>query len=292
MLHRRVVQHAISYAPRIAEVRAVGTSAYGPAWQALGLSAEEAATFLRILEKASQTRSHYELFGLLQGEIQRFIPHRIFISAWADCRSPEVSFDVVSAIPGIRTAHLSAHCVEPVVRQLFAHWTAGGRRPTLLEKTACQPVFHSECESCALHGVMAKMHSVLVHGVRNARDAIDSLYLAFNPQPIKNGFTVERFSLLAEWLISEIDAAFQKIPPLAQNARPVDELAANPGTLTNRQQEVMRWLGEGKTNSEIAEILGGSPLTVKNHVQHIFIKLGARNRTDAVTKYRHVCLAL
>jgi DNA-binding response OmpR family regulator/DNA-binding CsgD family transcriptional regulator len=52
--------------------------------------------------------------------------------------------------------------------------------------------------------------------------------------------------------------------------------------LTPREAEVLYWLGEGKTNVEIATILGSSHRTVEKHVQHIFEKLGVENRATAV----------
>jgi DNA-binding CsgD family transcriptional regulator len=39
----------------------------------------------------------------------------------------------------------------------------------------------------------------------------------------------------------------------------------------------------GKTNSEIAVILGVSSLTIKKHLEHIFEQLGVENRTAAST---------
>ena len=54
--------------------------------------------------------------------------------------------------------------------------------------------------------------------------------------------------------------------------------------LTHREIEILSWTQKGKSNGEIAEILGISQLTVKNHVQKILRKLGANNRTQAVAK--------
>lgn len=48
--------------------------------------------------------------------------------------------------------------------------------------------------------------------------------------------------------------------------------------LSHRQQEVAHWIREGKTNPEIATIMGISPRTVQKHVEHIFEKLGVENR--------------
>jgi DNA-binding CsgD family transcriptional regulator len=51
--------------------------------------------------------------------------------------------------------------------------------------------------------------------------------------------------------------------------------------LTFREAEIGLWLAEGKTNPEIAAILGLSPRTVEKHVEHILVKLGIENRTAA-----------
>ncbi len=52
-------------------------------------------------------------------------------------------------------------------------------------------------------------------------------------------------------------------------------------TLTDREREVLEWLGQGKANSEIGVILGISTHTVKRHVERILSKLGAENRYAA-----------
>ncbi|MEP6668966.1 MAG: helix-turn-helix transcriptional regulator [Chthoniobacter sp.] len=51
--------------------------------------------------------------------------------------------------------------------------------------------------------------------------------------------------------------------------------------LTPREGEVLRWLAEGKANSEISTSLGLTAGTVKLHVERILAKLGVENRTAA-----------
>ena len=62
-----------------------------------------------------------------------------------------------------------------------------------------------------------------------------------------------------------------------------DEQFAHLG-MTPRESEVLRWLGEGKTNPEIAIILGISVRTVHKHVERIYLKLGVENRQAAILK--------
>lgn len=57
--------------------------------------------------------------------------------------------------------------------------------------------------------------------------------------------------------------------------------AAGHSGLSRRQLEVLRLLGEGKTNKEIARSLGRSPNTIKIHVSAILRHLRFKNRTEA-----------
>ena len=52
--------------------------------------------------------------------------------------------------------------------------------------------------------------------------------------------------------------------------------------LSKREQEVLRWASEGKSNAEIAKRTGLSESTVKHHLTHIFAKLGVPNRAQLV----------
>jgi DNA-binding CsgD family transcriptional regulator len=52
-------------------------------------------------------------------------------------------------------------------------------------------------------------------------------------------------------------------------------------SLTQRENEVLHWVAEGKRNSEISRILELSPRTVGKHLEHVFVKLGVETRTAA-----------
>jgi DNA-binding NarL/FixJ family response regulator len=51
--------------------------------------------------------------------------------------------------------------------------------------------------------------------------------------------------------------------------------------LTSRESEVLSWISKGKTNRDIAQILGLSPRTIDKHLEQIYAKLGVENRTAA-----------
>jgi DNA-binding CsgD family transcriptional regulator len=58
--------------------------------------------------------------------------------------------------------------------------------------------------------------------------------------------------------------------------------------LSARETEIVGWLREGKSNEEMAQILGTTAMTVKNHRQRIYRLLGVGNRAHALAR----CLEL
>ena len=57
---------------------------------------------------------------------------------------------------------------------------------------------------------------------------------------------------------------------------------ARAGVLTPRQIDVLTHVADGRTTEEIARLLELSPHTVKNYLERIYERLGARDRTQAV----------
>lgn len=85
-------------------------------------------------------------------------------------------------------------------------------------------------------------------------------------------------------LISAVHARLRR----ADAAAPRRPSAAEAGPeqletlgLTPREAEILLWVAQGKTNPEIATILGIGLTTVKKHLEATFAKLGVENRTSA-----------
>jgi len=53
--------------------------------------------------------------------------------------------------------------------------------------------------------------------------------------------------------------------------------------LSDREVEVLRFAGQGLRNKDIARVIGRTEETIKAHLKHIMAKLGASDRTEAVT---------
>jgi len=73
--------------------------------------------------------------------------------------------------------------------------------------------------------------------------------------------------------------AKREFKPDFSSAQPLLKLG-----LTPRAAETLLWLSQGKTNSDIATILGITESTVKKHVQEIFEKLGVETRGAATVR--------
>ena len=56
-------------------------------------------------------------------------------------------------------------------------------------------------------------------------------------------------------------------------------------TLTPQEHKVLLLAVKGRTNGEIASELGIAQNTVKNHLAHIYAKMGVGNRTELASEY-------
>lgn len=80
--------------------------------------------------------------------------------------------------------------------------------------------------------------------------------------------------------IRKVHAGHKRIPP--EIAAELAEHAADD-QLSPREIDVLRLIGEGNANKQIADKLSIGETTVKNHISNILSKLGANDRTHAVT---------
>jgi DNA-binding NarL/FixJ family response regulator len=81
-------------------------------------------------------------------------------------------------------------------------------------------------------------------------------------------------------IIRHVHAGRKKVPP--EVAVLLAEHIADE-SLTERERDVLVQVAGGHRNRQIAELLSISEDTVKTHLKHIIDKLGARDRTEAVT---------
>ncbi|GIN20211.1 DNA-binding response regulator [Siminovitchia fordii] len=109
---------------------------------------------------------------------------------------------------------------------------------------------------------------------------MDALKLGVNGYMLKTGDTESLIraikSTLSGGLSLEDQVAAKVMPVLLQKQ---EEESIDP-TLTPRERAILKCIGEGLNNKEVAERLGLSVGTVKNQTSHILDKLGLRDRTQ------------
>jgi DNA-binding NarL/FixJ family response regulator len=72
------------------------------------------------------------------------------------------------------------------------------------------------------------------------------------------------------------------VDPAVLTGGEAEEPTEAASALTEREREVLVLLAEGHSNREIASSLFVSLPTVKTHLAHIYAKLGAKNRNEAL----------
>ena len=88
-------------------------------------------------------------------------------------------------------------------------------------------------------------------------------------------------------LLSAVEARFKRQEQLAQQEFKPDFSSPEPLLslgLTPRVAEVLLWVAQGKTNADIATILGISESTVKKHLLEVFQVLGVETRSAATLR--------
>lgn len=248
-------------------------------------SLDEIHRYHRVLSHSVDVRSHYEMLVWLQGDMQQYLPHDIMLTAWGDFRSGQIQHNVLSLMEGVRSQHENAPTITPLLLRFFARWVEFGHKPFSLN---AEHGFGAgdECDNSELGIALKSMRSVVVHGIKDERGSHDCLYAAFSASQT---FAETERSAMA-LVLPYVDTALRQVAHLphqtqAQLESP-DEILIQDFGLSEREAEVLHWVSEGKTNSEIGSILDISSFTVKNHMQRVFKKLDVLNRAQAVSRLK------
>jgi ATP/maltotriose-dependent transcriptional regulator MalT len=167
-----------------------------------------------------------------------------------------------------------------------------------------------------LTGIIASLPiaAILLTHKGNPEHAVELLALAFT-HPVRASGWIEKWPLLgrlrsrleqelgyetyaAAWehgtlldldaVAAELVQQFQRNPVLSKGKETLSPIT----TLSERELEVLRLVAEGCSNQEIADRLYVGVSTVKKHINHIYDKLDAKNRTQAVARARDLHLLI
>ncbi len=258
--------------------------------------------FFSLISEVVSVRRHIDLMKWLQGEVQQFLPHDILVAAWGDFHLGLIHYDVVSALPGVRSENACVESITPLLVGLFDRWTQNDRKPFALHSGEQGFQWTPLSDDDRVATAMQSMRSSLIHGISDQRGRHDCLYVLFNAQAERD--RRERTAL--KFLLPYIDSALRQVElmphqhpapspePLASGVlltdAPVTPTGDDPAdtVLSVREAEIMKWVAMGKTNNEIGSILNVSSFTVKNHMQRIFKKLDVFSRAQAVSAFMNM----
>jgi len=212
-----------------------------------------------------------------KGELQSILPHGAFIGGLGqiDPTGIRPSLVVSASFPCEYLAFIRGQD-KPFLTPVVQRWLQTGK-----------PQVHAisddqgEMSEPWLSAMKASgLQNIISHGVYDSSHRFAS-YFSFHQVPLSLG---ESQKQLLELVVPGMHTALLRI-----HRRSLSEECATSGTLkpdklSRREKEILLWICKGKTNYEIAAILGISYKTAKNHVQSILIKLRVNNRAQAAAK--------
>lgn len=259
----------------------------------VGPKKEDLARYYALISQVFDVRRHIDLMHWLQGDVQYYLPHDILVAAWGDFHLGLIHYDIVSAIPGVRSENAVTEAITPLLTGLFDRWIAQDRRPFSLKVCERGFTWDNVATPGPIGDAMRTMRSCLIHGINDQRGRHDCLYVLFSTQAQRH--RNERTAL--KFMLPYIDNALRQVELLpnqyiAETTASAETLESSPesevSVLSEREAGIMKWVAMGKTNSEIGSILDVSTFTVKNHMQRIFKKLDVLNRAQAVSAFSNI----
>jgi len=227
---------------------------------------------LLAIERSMRVRAHAHFFNWTQGALQALLPHDILVCAAYDSQGNQVHSDVLGAVPIMEDVR--GMILRPdggLIPGLRAMWEHNGRQPVTVRS---RNVEVRPEHPVAFMLQKLDFRNVIVHGSVGVGGAVDALF----------GFVGVRedmedaFASLVDLILPHLRAALLRSQVRKKSA----DNRPRGRALTVRERQILQLLEHGSSNAEIGAALSISPLTVKNHVQKMFRKLGVHNRTQAV----------
>jgi transcriptional regulator EpsA len=231
------------------------------------LASKEQEYLLHALESAMTLRDARQFFLWSQGALQALLPHRVLLC---------LQLDGQGVLRHLECVHSTV--LDDGTRRRLCD-PAAGLMLALLRccQATAQPLVLGAAPAlaggAALQAELAELGlpHALAHGTGAVAGGASYFFLLGMPRRPD-----ERHAYFLQLLLPQLHLALQR---LAGGAAAAPALAMSP-----RQAQILQWLGDGKSNQEIGQILGISEWTVKNHLQRLYKLLGVSNRAHAVAR--------
>lgn len=206
--------------------------------------------------------------------LREVLPHTAVISGWGHMHAGGVGLDVMVTvdfpIEHIETIRNGAGAIDtPILRR----WLSTGRPVVFDIERPWDDAPARWLESFRRYG----LRNVLAHACWDPDRSGGSYHSFYGLPALPGRRELERLCALMPLLHETFCRVIESLGA-------ADRFSVCLASLTEREREIVQWLGLGKTNAEIATIEGLSENTVKHYVTDIFDKLGVSNRTQLVRR--------
>ena len=231
------------------------------------LNQEVSTSFASFVEACGSVASKDDFLISVYPKLCKIMPHQIF------------SFDIGLKKQDLTTFRSNPGATHEKLRQVPA---VENRMVKLLIqewKVSMQPLFYDseiikrDMGERSRVGELFNMavNNIAGHGVLDHNGEVPSFFV---------------FGGLDEWTLRENFMIRLLVPHLHVSLMRMFKLNHNHkcALLSSREKEILSWISAGKSNTEIAGLVGISPWTVKIHVRNLMAKLEASSRSQAVAK--------
>jgi DNA-binding response OmpR family regulator/DNA-binding CsgD family transcriptional regulator len=213
----------------------------------------------------------------------------------SECRNVPVLFMTATDEPAQKLRAFEAGALDYITKPVFppevlarvaAHLQIHALQKSLADELALRIEAENQLSQSLDRAVLlADATGRIVFGTRLALDLLHKHFPAQVADVLPPQFFGETQSAESPLVVrrfAERDRDDLRMFVLEERGSPPGPAALMQLGITARQAEVLYWIAQGKSNPDIATILGANVRTVHKHVEHIFQKLGLETRNAAM----------
>lgn len=222
-----------------------------------------------MIRSAGRVQTIGDFKTLIRKKVRPLLPHDAMVCGCGHVHAAGMTMEYVVTVD-YPLEHLVAirNRAGGIDTPILRHWLET-REPVLFDVEAPWPEMP---EHWLAKFRQYRLRNAAAHGVYEQECCVGS-YFSFHRLPKPLGATQR--TTLAEIIPVLHETLLRVVGALQEIETP---LAGRVASLARREREVSQWISKGKTNRDIAQVLGLSENTVKHHVSNILKKMGVSNR--------------
>lgn len=242
------------------------------------LSESEKDHLLRAIESGMHVNKRHQFFLWSQGQLRGILPHEILVGIRLDENNQAQQVECFhSRLLGADYCDGLCNPHAGLAVELARLCAEGHRLAIHVDDDATLRRHHPEwiprLREMGLKNVLACGTERILGNV--------FVYVLFDME----NTPTHRHIYFLELMLPHLQMAMMRLAEsIAVGNDPPPPVPARVKLITDREVQILGLVQQGKSNQEIAETLGISPLTVKNHVQKVYRKLKVQNRAHAVSR--------